>query len=148
MGLRSAVAPALLALLTVIAVGCARQTTSMPSPSLSVQAGAQVVDLVARDFEFSPRVVKVRAGTVRFQVTNRGAVDHDFAIPALAGHNEREQHLIKPGATQVVDLELRPGSYEAILHGPGPQRSRHGGNYRSQPVAAVARLPQSERADV
>lgn len=114
---RSVVAPALLALVALAAVGCARQTASTPPPSSQVEA--QVVDLVAREFEFSPRVVKVTTGTVRFRLTNRGAVDHDFAIPALAGHNEHEQHLIKPGATLAVDLELRPGTYEAICTIPG-----------------------------
>jgi uncharacterized cupredoxin-like copper-binding protein len=74
---------------------------------------------VVREFEFEPRPLKVKAGLVRFLLINRGSVEHDFAIPSLARHGAHEKHLIKPGKTTIVDLELKPGTYEAICTIPG-----------------------------
>ncbi len=73
-----------------------------------------MVTVVLREFEFEPRPLKVRAGVVRFQLMNRGSVEHDFAIPSLAGHDQHEQHLVKPGEIKIVELELKPGTYEAV----------------------------------
>ena len=56
---------------------------------------------------------------VRFQLMNRGSVEHDFAIPSLAGHNQHEQHLVKPGEIKTVEFELTPGTYEVICTIPG-----------------------------
>lgn len=72
-----------------------------------------------REFEFEPRPLKAKAGTVRFFLMNRGAVEHDFAVPSLEEHNVHEQHLVKPGQTTTVELELKPGTYEAICTIPG-----------------------------
>jgi len=43
---------------------------------------ASAVEVVIREFEFEPRPLKVKAGTVRFMLTNRGSVDHDLIDPA------------------------------------------------------------------
>jgi uncharacterized cupredoxin-like copper-binding protein len=77
------------------------------------------VEVVLREFEFEPRPLKVKAGTVRFRLVNRGAVEHDFAIPSLEEHGAHEQHVVKPGETRDVELELKPGTYEAICTIPG-----------------------------
>jgi uncharacterized cupredoxin-like copper-binding protein len=79
------------------------------------------VTVVMREFEFEPKPLKAKAGTVRFVLMNRGTVDHDFAIPTLAGHGNHEQHLVPPGKTRTVDLELKPGTYEAVCTVPGHQ---------------------------
>jgi len=73
---------------------------------------------VLRDFEFEPRPLKVKAGRVRFLLLNRGSVDHDFMILSLRAM-EHEQDLVKPGQSKVVELELKPGRYEAICTVPG-----------------------------
>ncbi len=72
-----------------------------------------------RDFAFEPRTIQVRAGTVNFVLTNQGGVEHDFAIPALEAHGEHEQHVVRPGQSLTVTLDLRPGTYEAICTIPG-----------------------------
>ena len=79
--------------------------------------------MVLREFEFEPRPLKVKAGMVRFRLMNRGSVEHDFAIPSLAEHNQHEQHLVKPGEIKTVELELKPGTYEAICTIPGHKES-------------------------
>lgn len=109
-------------LIAVLTAGCASRGSSTPStPSGQATQVSQppAVGVVLREFEIEPRPVKVRAGTVRFLVMNRGSVDHDFIIPSLQGHDAHEQHLINPGKTQTVELELKPGSYEAICTVPG-----------------------------
>lgn len=45
---------------------------------------------------------------------NRGTVEHDFTIPSVEGHDVRDKYLVKPGETKTFELELEPGSYEAI----------------------------------
>ncbi|MCL6552473.1 MAG: cupredoxin domain-containing protein [Firmicutes bacterium] len=107
--------------LLVAAAGCTRPISSTPAPVSppSPRAQAPTVEVVATDFAFSPRAIRTTAGTVRFQIVNRGAVAHDFAIPSLAGHGDHERHLVKPGSTQVVDLDLTPGTYEAVCTVPG-----------------------------
>lgn len=78
-----------------------------------------MVGVVSREFEFEPRPLKAKAGLVRFHLMNRGTVEYDFAIPALQAHEEHEQHLLKPGESEVVELELKPGTYEVICTVPG-----------------------------
>ena len=110
-----------LAVLAGLLAGCASRSSGpggqAPSPALDEQA--PVVGVVMREFEFEPRPLKAKAGVVRFQLMNRGTVEHDFAIPALAAHEEHERHLLKPGETRVVEVELKPGTYEAICTIPG-----------------------------
>ncbi len=107
--------------LVAVAAGCTRPPTSTPAPASPPSQPAQrsPVEIVATDFAFAPRIVRTTAGTVRFQIHNQGAVEHDFAIPSLAGHGDHERHLVTPGSTQVVDLDLTPGTYEAICTVPG-----------------------------
>ena len=110
-----------LAVLAGLLAGCASRSSgpggqvSPPGPDEQ----APVVGVVMREFEFEPRPLKAKAGVVRFQLMNRGTVEHDFAIPALAAHEEHERHLLKPGETRVIELELKPGIYEAICTIPG-----------------------------
>lgn len=107
-----------LLLLSTIFAGCVPRAASPPPPS-GQQDQAPVVGVVLRDFEFEPRPLRVRAGKVRFQLMNRGTVEHDFAIPSLRGHDDHDKHLLKPGETKTIELELTPGTYEAICTIPG-----------------------------
>lgn len=107
----------------------------------------RVVELAAIDTDFEPKSIRVRAGeTIRFVVTNDGAVDHEFVIgdgAAQAAHAEQmaaagttmgHGHVmanamsLKPGETKEIvwtfeagqDLEFAchiPGHYEAGMWG-------------------------------
>ena len=109
------------AALAVLLAGCASRSSGPggQAPQAGPTDGGPVVGVVMREFEFEPRPLKAKAGVVRFQLMNRGTVEHDFAIPALAAHEEHERHLLKPGETRVIELELKPGIYEAICTIPG-----------------------------
>lgn len=106
-------------LISAFVAGCApRGAATTPTPP--AQAGQEsVVQVTLREFEFEPRPLRVKAGTVRFRLVNRGAVEHDFAIPSLEGHGDHEQHLVRPGQSRDVELDLKPGTYEAVCTIPG-----------------------------
>ncbi len=109
-------------LVAAVVAGCAPQGSSVPvTPQGQTEQPDQVaaVGIVIREFAFEPQPLKVKAGTVRFKLMNRGAVEHDFAIPSLAGHNEHGRHLVRPGETKIIELDLKPGTYAAICTIPG-----------------------------
>lgn len=103
--------------IAALAAGCTSRGTGTPHQPPS-QDGRPSTTVVLREFEFEPRPLKVKAGRVRFLLLNRGSVDHDFMIPSLRAM-EHEQDLVKPGQSRVVELELKPGLYEAICTVPG-----------------------------
>lgn len=115
----SKTAIAVILLLSTIAAGCGSRGASPPPPAPQTSRQEQVVGVFMREFEFEPRPLKVKAGMVHFRLVNRGTVDHDFAIPSLQGHNEHETHLVKPGETKIVEIEMKPGTYEAVCTIPG-----------------------------
>lgn len=77
------------------------------------------MSVTLRDFGIEPQTIKVNSGRVRFRITNQGAVEHDFHIPAVEKHASHEQHLVKPGETRILDYDLRPGKYEVVCTIPG-----------------------------
>ena len=104
-----------------LAAGCAsRQGTSPSQTRVTVQG---TVGIVLREFEFEPRPLKVRAGKVSFLLMNRGSVDHDFMIPEVMSAMEHGQDLVKPGQSKTIEVELKPGTYEAICTVPGHKES-------------------------
>ena len=108
----------LAAVLLLISVfsGCAARS-GKPSPQPT--AAAVVIPVTLGDFTIQPRMYKLKAGKVKFQVTNSGAVDHDFQIPTLETHHGHEQHLLKPGETKVLEYDLKPGTHEVLCTVPG-----------------------------
>ena len=113
---------AIMVTVVLLLSACGSRSASGPgseSPPAAQGTPEPVVGVVMREFEFEPRPLKAKAGIVRFQLMNRGTVEHDFAIPGLAAHEEHERHLLKPGETRVIELELKPGIYEAICTIPG-----------------------------
>lgn len=108
-------------LISALAAGCAPRGATPPPPPAQTGEEDQpgVVEIVLREFAFEPRPLKVKTGTVRFLLMNRGTVEHDFAILAVKEHNEHGKHLVKPGETKTVEIELPPGTYEAVCTIPG-----------------------------
>jgi len=104
-----------------LTAGCAsQQGTSPPQTRATVQG---TVGIVLREFEFEPRPLKVRAGKVSFLLMNRGSVDHDFMIPEVMSAMEHGRDLVKPGQSKTIEVELKPGTYEAICTVPGHKES-------------------------
>jgi uncharacterized cupredoxin-like copper-binding protein len=84
---------------------------------------AVVVPVTLGDLAIEPRRLKLKAGKVQFQVTNRGTVDRDFQIPTLETHHGHEQHLLKPGETKTLEYDLTPGTHEVVCTTPGRQEA-------------------------
>jgi len=101
-------------LLAFVLAGCvARQTGTVP------RAESAVVGVVMREFEFEPRPLVAKAGRVRFQLMNRGSVEHDFMITELMMNMEHDRDLVQPGQTKTIEVDLKPGLYEVVCTVPG-----------------------------
>lgn len=101
-------------LLAFVLAGCvSRQTGTVP------RAESAVVGVVMREFEFEPRPLVAKAGRVRFQLMNRGSVEHDFMITELMMDMEHDRDLVQPGQTKTIEVDLKPGVYEVVCTVPG-----------------------------
>lgn len=106
-------------LLTIVGVvlavaGCQRAAQS-PVPRTAGEGTMQVVNVVAKEFAFEPKEIKVNAGMAKFVVRNEGAVEHDFEIVGVDEHGvEHEAKLIRPSEAREVEVELKPGTYQVV----------------------------------
>ena len=101
-------------LLAFVLAGCvSRQTGTVP------RAESAVVGVVMREFEFEPRPLVAKAGRVRFQLMNRGSVEHDFMITELMMDMEHDRDLVQPGQSKTIEVDLKPGVYEVVCTVPG-----------------------------
>jgi len=106
----------LVAGLALAAWGCQRAVQQPPAPE---PMAADVVDVVAKEFAFEPKEVRVRAGMVKFRVRNEGAVEHEFMIEGITAHGEHASETFRPGVTHEIDVELKPGTYPVSCNVPG-----------------------------
>jgi plastocyanin len=95
--------------LAVLASGC-QQTAQQPVPTAEPMEG-QVVDVVAKEFAFEPKEIRVKAGRVTFKVKNEGTVEHGCMIEGVTAHGEHASETFQPEVTHEVQVELRPGTY-------------------------------------
>jgi plastocyanin len=103
-------APALAALLA-IAAGCGddgeRPAGTAPAPG---EPPAGAIRVVETDFELDPANPKIeRAGTLSFDVVNRGQTVHALKIETPDG--DFETPTIDPGQSQTLQAELPAGRY-------------------------------------
>jgi len=98
----------------LVVAGCQRAAQS-PAPRTTEEGTMPVVNVVAKEFTFEPKEIKVNAGMAKFLVRNDGAVEHDFEIVGVAEHGaEHEGKLIQPSEARVVEVELKPGTYQVV----------------------------------
>jgi uncharacterized cupredoxin-like copper-binding protein len=123
MGSRRSLRLGTMLIIAGLAAGCAgRHSTTHPSvPTGGTEPAA--VGVVLREFEFEPRPLKVKAGKVRFLLMNRGSVEHDFMIPEVMEAMEHEKDLVQPGKSKTIEVDLKPGRYEAVCTVPGHKES-------------------------
>lgn len=99
---------------TLAVAGCQRVAQS-PAPRTAEEGTTQVVKVVAKEFAFEPKEVKVNAGMAKFVVRNEGSVEHDFEIVGVAEHGaEHEGKLIQPSEAREVEVELKSGTYQVV----------------------------------
>lgn len=109
-----------LILMTAVLAGCSPRSAAPPAaPSPTPAATVQTVIVTLRDFTIEPRTIKVTPGRVGFRITNQGAIDHDFHIPAVEKGHAHAEHVVKPGETRTLEYDLKPGTYEVVCTIPG-----------------------------
>ena len=96
--------------------GCQRAAQA-PGPETAGEKTTQVVDIVAREFAFEPKEIRINAGMAKFVVRNAGTVEHDFEIVGAAEHGmEHTAKLIQPNEVYTVQVDLRPGTYQVVCN--------------------------------
>ncbi len=83
----------------------------------AIDAGAQRVEVHAKDLRFEPAEVRVEAGSfVVIEFTNADPIFHDWSVQGLANVDAAA----RPGQTQHIRVLLdTPGTYEVICTVPG-----------------------------
>lgn len=99
------VAVSALALGSLAACGGVAATAA---PATPVPSG--IVQVVVREYDFTPATMAVPAGTVTFEVRNSGTEEHEFEI--LQGESVVEEiEGLLPGQTKSLTVTLAPGGY-------------------------------------
>jgi plastocyanin len=74
-------------------------------------SGGQMISIGETEFALDPSSVQVdEAGTVTFNVTNNGSIDHALEVEGQGVEEETET--IAPGDTAELTVDLTDGSYE------------------------------------
>jgi plastocyanin len=80
--------------------------------ALSACAGssaAEGVAVTAKEMQFLPKTLRVKAGEHTFAITNGGELRHTFSLNALG-----EEITVEPGKTRTLTLTLEPGTYRYV----------------------------------
>jgi len=89
-------------------------TMSATSPS----ATGIVLDITGTEYAFGSSPLRASSGMTTIRFTNKGAMEHDFAIEALGVHLNAQ-----PGRTAEATVTLKPGTYESTCTIPGHAQS-------------------------
>jgi plastocyanin len=88
-------------------------SSAAEAPSSSEQAPAaegETVTVNAIDFDFQLSEDTYSAGTYTFEVTNTGAMPHNFAVER-DGQRVAGTDILQPGASATVEVTLEEGNY-------------------------------------
>ncbi len=77
-------------------------------------AGPARVEITEREWGLEPAAVSVKDGSVTFEVTNAGALEHNFEIEG-AGKIE----LLLPQESKTLEVKLAAGTYTIMCSLPG-----------------------------
>ena len=107
---------------------------SPAGPTAAAPALPHRLSVTLREFKLQPTAKRAAAGKVRFTVSNRGRITHEFvvlhtktradALPVKGGRaseagNVGETGDVVPGTTKSVQIKLPPGHYALICNLPG-----------------------------
>ena len=82
-------------------------TTTADQPE---EAEGETVTVTAVDFDFQLSEDSYTAGTYTFEVTNTGAMPHNFAVER-DGQRVTGTDILQPGASATVEVTLEAGDY-------------------------------------
>lgn len=77
------------------------------------------VGVIATEFLFEPKDVKVHMGEVAFVVRNRGAIEHNFVLEDARGKTVAQIAVIEPGQTGEITATVPAGIYTIYCSLPG-----------------------------
>ncbi len=81
-----------------------------PAPVPAAQGPVQEIKVAMGDFFYDPKEITIKAGTVRFVLTNVGATAHRFAISG-DGVNASSKN-VGAGRENILEVMLPPGTYK------------------------------------
>ena len=93
----------------------APQATPAEQAQPAAPAGEEEVKIKMTEFKFEPTTVEVKAGKVKFELENAGAVEHSFVI--IGTDNKLEA--VQPGKSGELEVDLKPGTYQIECDIPG-----------------------------
>ncbi|MBI2864792.1 MAG: cupredoxin domain-containing protein [Chloroflexi bacterium] len=77
----------------------------------AAQGPVQEVKLSMGDFFYDPKEVTVKAGRVRFVLTNVGQTAHRFAVRGEGGFDQSSKN-VGAGRESTFEIDLGPGTYK------------------------------------
>jgi uncharacterized cupredoxin-like copper-binding protein len=98
----------------VLAAGCGGDDDNENTTTAggATDTGGQTLSISETEYKLDPSNPTVKPGTVSFEVTNDGGVDHNLEVEGPEGEQELEQDL-GPGESGTLTVDLStPGTYE------------------------------------
>ena len=101
----------------------AEPTTSATTTSATTTTAAPATSVPVSETEFKITMPKttLAAGSYSFEVANDGKIDHDLVIQGN-GVDEKTP-TIAPGKSAILDVELKPGTYDVYCSIPGHKQA-------------------------
>jgi uncharacterized cupredoxin-like copper-binding protein len=108
---------AIVAMLGLAACGGDDDETTTPASSEATETteaggGTETVDMEAVDFEFTPNDPTVKAGQVKFSLTNDGQTLHNLLVQGPSGDQELPMDIASGESGQLTMDLSKPGTYE------------------------------------
>ncbi len=85
----------------------APQVTPAEQTQPAAPAGEGEVKIKMTEFKFEPATAEVKAGKVKFELENGGAVEHSFVIVGT----DKKLEAVQPGQSGELEVDLKPGTY-------------------------------------
>jgi high-affinity iron transporter len=98
--------------LAVALTGCSGAATGSQPPG-SAAPGAGTVAVTTTEFAFTPSTLTVPGGSVSFEVSNSGTIEHEFELMQGDTVIDEIEGLV-PGLTQTLTVDLAAGAYEYV----------------------------------
>ena len=92
-----------------------RSDQAVAASASGASDAAQMIDVELGDLFINPDPLRARAGTLRFEVANNGATEHNIAVQGLGA-----TEMIAPGDSTTLELpSVAEGTYTIICEVPG-----------------------------
>src|SRR3989304_8905154 len=94
------------------------QATPAEQAQPAAPAGEEEVKIKMTEFKFEPTTIEVKAGKVKFELENAGAVEHSFVIVGT----DKKLEAVQPGESGELEGARKRGTYQIQCGTPGPQQ--------------------------